>query len=110
MKIREDIYNLLYRINCCEEMAQTRKGWGSSKRYIFQGCYDVMETDWDADLCNQTMIGRLNEAKELGLIMNESGEYFWHMSDNWHLTELGSTILLYEAKTLYGNLRLQTIS
>jgi len=79
--MREDIVQMLNRIKYCVEQCQHRR-WGSSKKYIFQGSYDVLMDANDGPKYDQIMNDRLNEAKNLGLIVDDS-------NGNWSLTELG---------------------
>ena|ERR1022692_2325001 len=65
----------------------------SSKYYIFNGSYDVIENEDDAVKNDIIMDARLNEARDLGLIINESGNKEWHFNENWILTDLGKKYL-----------------
>lgn len=87
--MRNDIIWLLYTIKSCVEDCKIRKYWGSSKKYIFHGSYDVWENENDGAKYDAIMKDRLNEAKDLGLIINESGEKDWKYNENWTLTDLG---------------------
>jgi hypothetical protein len=83
-----DIAWLLLTVGNCVEDSKCRK-WGSSQYYIFKGSYDVWENDNDGVRFDGIMKARLNEAKDLGLIINESGNKEWKYNENWTLTELG---------------------
>lgn len=84
MESRENIIWLLERIKSSIE----RFG-RSSRKYIFQGSYDVWHDESDKIEFDQIMIHRINKARELGLIINESGLEEWKYNENWQVTELG---------------------
>jgi hypothetical protein len=91
--VREDIVWLLLKIKYCVEEHQSRKWRDSSKHFIFQGSFDVWETENDGVKYNVLMDNRLKESKDLGLIVNESGNKDWKYNENWHLTDLGEKYL-----------------
>lgn len=88
----EDIFWIIDRIQFCVERAKTST-WKSSKRYIYQGSYDVWESPNDEQMYNVIKNSRLQESKDLGLIINQSGKGDWHYNEDWKLTDLGETIL-----------------
>jgi len=82
--MREDILWLLERVRFCLQYRSR-----SSKKEIFQGIYDVWRSVDDDTVMNY----RINEAKDLGLIINDSGYEKWKYNDNWRLTDLGEKYL-----------------
>ncbi len=95
--MRQDIGELLFKIKLCVEDSHRCK-WGSSKKHIFQGSYDVWETKDDCQKFDDIMNYRLNEAKDLGLIINDSGEKDWKYNENWKLTDLGEIFYRFTAR------------
>lgn len=91
--MREDIFWLLDRI-----VEIKNRKWPTSKKYIFQGSYDVWFSEEDIPRYDAIMNHRLNETRDLGLIINETGNKEWQFSENWHLTELGQQQLQEELK------------
>jgi len=90
----DDIIDLLNRIKCCVDDCELRVSLGliphgSSKRMIFRGSYDVLETAADGVIYDKIMNDKLNKVRDLGLILNESGQNNWHNEDNWKLTASG---------------------
>jgi len=67
METREDIIWLLERIKSSVD----RFGC-SSRKYIFQGSYDVWHDESEKIEFDQTMNYRINEARELGLGINDN--------------------------------------
>lgn len=89
-----DVVWLLWKIKGCVEETKHRKErkaptWGSSIKFIFAGSYDVLESQDDGPRYMKIMIDRINEARNLGLIVNESGEKEWKHNENWYLTAAG---------------------
>jgi hypothetical protein len=96
--MNNDVIDLLNRIKCCVDDDELRVGCGfiphgSSRHWIFHGSYDVLENAADARIYEKVMNDRLNEAKALGLIINQTGKEKWLVSENWLLTEAGEAYL-----------------
>jgi hypothetical protein len=94
MKNCDDTYWLLDRINYCVKETKRRKeisapGWGSSRKFIFLGSYDVWYSESDRLQNIQIITDRLNKAKEAGLITNK----LWQYGENWYLTDAGREYL-----------------
>lgn len=90
----ESVCWLLWKVKrCVAETIRRREAkapsWGSSRRFIFAGSYDIWETEADGPRYMQIMIDRINEAKKLGLIVNETGNETWRHDENWYLTVAG---------------------
>ena len=83
-----DVLWLLEKIQWCIDR------WGkSSKKDIFRGSYDVWSSEEDMKRQCQIPFDRLNCAKDLGLIINESGKDEWTTNENWNLTDKGKQYL-----------------
>lgn len=85
MKLREDLWWLLETINQCSQRWIGR----TTKKDIFRGSYDVWFSPDDPKRYDEMMNHRLLEAKEMGLIVNESVSDIVLWKDNWYLTDLG---------------------
>ena len=84
----ESLFWLVNRIKYCTEHRK-----GSAKKHIFRG-----KSEWnshtEAENQNTVMNQRLIDARDLGLIIYESGEKKWRASENWKLTPAGELYLL----------------
>ena len=90
----DQVLDILNRIQCCVDDCELRANLGliphgSSKRMIFKGSYDVLETAADGAIYDKIMNDRLNKVRDLGLINNESGQNNWREEENWSLTGSG---------------------
>ena len=82
--MREDLVWVLQRIKRCNTRNEN-----PTRSNIFQGAYDVCPTPEYPQIMRNT----LNEAKALGLIINDTGKEDWGWNDNWLITDLGETYL-----------------
>jgi len=64
--------------------------WPASKKNIFQGCYDVWYDEEDRKTQTEHMSNRLEEAKNLGLIIDEPMKGWGSV---WKITPLGEEYL-----------------
>lgn len=90
----DEILDILNRIQCCVDDCELRVKLGliplgSSKRMIFRGTYDVLEHAGDGAIYNKIMNDKLNRVRNLGYIINESGENNWREEENWSITGAG---------------------
>lgn len=94
----KDVIDLLNRVKCCVDESELRVECGfipkgSSKKQIFESTCNIWRTAGDAKIYNKFMNDKLNYAKSLGLIINESGKADWKDGENWGLTEAGEAYL-----------------
>jgi hypothetical protein len=90
----DEVLDILNRVKCCVDDCELRVSLGliphgSTKRMIFRGSYDVWETAADGAIYDKIMNDRLNKVRDLGLILNESGQNDWREGENWTLTAAG---------------------
>jgi hypothetical protein len=67
---------------------------------IFKGTYDVLEHAGDGAIYNKIMNDKLNKVRDLGFIINESGQSNWREEENWTITGAG--------QIYYGSVRGKT--
>jgi len=84
----EDVW-LLERIEFTDKIRK----WPTTRKNIFQGCYDVWFHKDDQMIYRKIMEDRLTSAKDAGLIINSSGKDEINWTDSWSLTEKGREYL-----------------
>ena len=62
------------------------KGWATTSKNIFAGCYDVWETEQDMLDSNEIIKTNLDRVRKQGYIDVVSG------NDEWFVTDLGNTL------------------
>lgn len=96
--MKDDVVDVLNRIKCRVDDSELRANCGfiplgCTMQEIFSGATNEWETAPTNPINLKIMRDRLNQAKDLGLVMNESGRDKWADSENWWLTPTGEAYL-----------------
>lgn len=89
----DDVGWLLWKIEDLDKHSLPNRPQRTSMKAIWMGSCDVVPTGQSYDEFNkernERIHNRMKIAKELGLIVNETGNNTWTYQENWFLTDAG---------------------